>query len=414
MSFFGSFRKSKPDLRVAIDVGSHSIKALVFHAPKTPALPKIIKKLAVKLPAAYDPKRTALKFREFLFFIVKDLGRVPGRITAAFEPSLAGHTLATWIFRPGGGKPRPLIAEYYNTRQNSAGDGPAPRAQDIPKERGKIVSRENIAAYFQNLFAEHSDPGRALLAYPLGLLVNGYPVAKIRKQKLEGVKEIGFRTLLLNFPDEAGMILAEAKESLGGLPLEFIPLAVVFKEAAAGSLGITDALFVNVGGEETTLTFLREREITHIGSFSFGTRRFLRGISKIASVSLEEAEDVKRRYAPGSAGEAKKAELRDFLRQEAGFWKKMFLAELEAAYHLGPLSPLVFLLGEGANLAEIGEALRSRDWFGNFSYAASPQVRILTAEGIFGGNTLGGFLQGPEETGLASLVIYSTCHEPVF
>ena len=67
----------------------------------------------------------------------------------------------------------------------------------------------------------------------------------------------------------------------------------------------------------------------------------------------------------------------------------------------------VLLFGGGAYLPEIVSILRGTDWLGGFSYHTVPEVKILEASNFFQGNSLGGFLQGPEDVGLASLVIYS-------
>lgn len=43
------------------------------------------------------------------------------------------------IIEGRGSKPRPLTTGHYAPQQSNAGDSPAPRAQGIPKERGKEV-----------------------------------------------------------------------------------------------------------------------------------------------------------------------------------------------------------------------------------------------------------------------------------
>lgn len=382
MAISGLFRKPKMPLYAVIDVGSHSIKTVVSEMPRaslaTGAVPKIIKKTVVKLPASFELPLLVVKLREILFAMVRGLERVPEKITIGIGPSIGSLNYVKWNIRPTGGE--------------------------------RIISEKELNRYFQNLFEQHRDSSQALLAYPLEIFANGYSVSDKEKfPVLERVltKEIVFQTLAITFLPEAGAALADAKRSLGGLPIEFVPVIAAEKRAMVRLLKISDALLVDVGGEDTVVALLKEKQLVQISSFPLGVRHFLRGIAKIASISPEEAEDVKRQYVQGLTTEASRNALRDFLIKESDLWKQMFLQELDIFYSQGPLPKDVLLYGDGAHLPEIAGILRSPDWITNFSYVESPEVRVSSGESIFGGDTLGGFVQGPEDLGLASLMVYS-------
>ncbi|MBI2640651.1 MAG: hypothetical protein HYW91_02035 [Candidatus Sungbacteria bacterium] len=403
MAWYDLFRRESPNLRAVIDVGSHSIKTVVFSAggarlpvgqgsvfggemsgniavPK----PKIIKKTAFKFSSAPDPARVVTQLREILFSTLKELGRVPSVITIALGAYLADTSLATWTV--GG---------------------------NLPKKNS--VSRRELGIYFQNLFEQKHDSGRALVAYPLGVLMNEYRIIPRSAQEKIPVKgAVGFQTMLLYFQGEIGTALASAKQSLGGLPIEFMPLAATYQESIPKGLGIADAFLIDIGGEETALALLKDGAIAQVASFPFGAHHFVRGTAKTLSISFDEADDLKRQYAAGGVGVVKKSELGLFLKEEAEHWKKMFLSSLDSFYATGPLPARVLLFGGGAYLAEIADAVRKPDWIGGFSYVSSPEVQILRAENFFGGETLGGFLTGPEDAGLASLIVYSRDHAPLF
>ena len=217
-----------------------------------------------------------------------------------------------------------------------------------------------MGIYFQNLFEENRNSKRASLVYPLGLLVNGYTATPEVIERTSAV-EVGFKTLVLSFPETVGARLTEMRQSLGGLPIEFIPMAAALKESVTFSLGLKDAFLVDVGGEETTLILLKGGEVGQIVSFAVGAHHFLRGLAKISGTSLEEAESKKRQYVQGLASEKVRLQLQEFLRQEAEAWKKEFLAKLDYFYHLGPLPPKILLLGGGAHLPEIASILRGKD-----------------------------------------------------
>lgn len=386
MSFFGLLSTKKRPIQMVVDVGSHAIKALLFEKPDHQiqdkfgqgVLPRIVKKMFFKLPISGDQARILARLREFLFTAVKEFGRVPEKIVIAIGPNLVDETLSLWTIHPPGS--------------------------------GRKISKHELGVYFQNLFEENRDSKRASLAYPFGFLVNGYTATPGVIERVNAA-EIGFKTLVLSFPETVGAKLTEMKQSLGGLPIEFVPMAAALKEAGTFSLGFQDVFLIDVGGEDTTLLLLKGGEVVGVVSFTLGAHHFLRGLAKISGTSLEDAESRKRQYVQGLVSEKVRSQLQEFLRQESEVWKKEFLFRLDYFYHLGPLPPKVFLLGGGAYLPEISEILRGTDWLGNFSYTTVPEVKILDAASFFQGNSLGGFLQGPEDAGLASLIIYSLRHE---
>ena len=398
---FGLLRKQKLKMRIAIDVGSHTIKALVFQGNEHNPNPAVIKKSIIHLPQAqpdttltlgalrseieeqmlHKATKTAAKLRELIFSLIREIEQVPEKITIGLGPHLAAYTLETW--------------EIGRTR------------------REKKISHAELVTYFTNLFDSHRDPHYSMIAYPLEFLANGYRV-DTRDLTVSGVHELTFKTLLLKFSHDVGIILTESKQTLGGMPIEFVPLIVAHKEAFVNVLNVKDAFLIDVGGDYTELVLLKDGFIAQFSSFPVGAQHFLTGIARMASVPIKEADDLKRQYVQGLMNEQKSKKIHDFLVQESEIWKTRFSGSLDSFYHAGPIPKQVFLFGGGAYLNEIGSILRAPDWFKNFSYTQSPLIRILDASAFFEGSTKAGFLQGPEDVGLASLAIYSLLHEPLF
>lgn len=121
-----------------------------------------------------------------------------------------------------------------------------------------------------------------------------------------------------------------------------------------------------------------------------------------------------REYAEGAAHLGLPAAVPDACREAAGEWKRMFVRALDAFYATGPLASQVLLTGGGSRLAEIRREAQASDWLGGFSFSRTPSVRVLDGAAFFGGDTLGGNLNGPEDAGLAALMIYSLRHHPLF
>ena len=96
--------------------------------------------------------------------------------------------------------------------------------------------------------------------------------------------------------------------------------------------------------------------------FPMGVGLFVKGIAKIAGVSLEEAEDQRRQYLQGITDPARREKLTQFLSGESEEWKKKFLETRESFYHIGLLPEDVVLFGGGAEMPEIRTILRDPEW----------------------------------------------------
>lgn len=372
-----------------MDMGSHAIRGVVFAVSDPGETPRVLKKIVYKFPQSLRMEKSGHRLHEFLFSLIKSLEKVPTKIIIALSPNAGECTLAYW-----------------------------------KAVQPKITTAMELRKQFQNLFEINQDQNKALMAYPLELMVNGYPASRVLAgipngsrdwyKHLQGAEEIVFRTMLVHLPDEISADLKDTKESLGGMPIEFVPRLAVYKESIVGALKIPDLFLVEVGGEETTLALIKNKELVQFRSFPLGSRYFFRSIARRFDVSFGAAEDLKRQYSQGLLGEAKRSQLKEFLLKKVEEWEKLFLEGLKDFYPPGPMPADVALTGEGALMLEITAIVKSSGWFSEFSYAGIPKVRVLAAENVFTGDTSGGFLREPQEFALASLVFYSLHHKPLF
>lgn len=414
-----------------IDVGSHALKVIVFNKGDSASLdlPKPVKKVFMNLPVAFNksakPVRTGVsrmadgsvtlppdisgitvksrmsangvksagvgnnalfiahKLRELIFFLVKELERVPAELIVGVSPSFSESVLETWS----------------TTNVGSL----------------KTASRSEVGRIFQTLFKEHQEDKNVIFVTPVEILINGYAVSldKVPIYFSNGspIQEISFRTLVLRFPEEAGKQILGLQRSFGGLKIDYIPLVAAHATSISTVMSVEDALIVDIGGEETTLSLLFRRKLRAVTYFSLGVHHFLRNIAETMSVSFEEAEDLKRQYAQDVLPEAKKTVIQDIFAKEAVSWENLFMSALESFFALEPLPREVFVIGGGAYIQELISVLRKPDWMKRYSHVSSPVIRIASAQSFFEGNSLNGFLQGPEEAGLASLMLYSLYHQ---
>jgi len=382
MALFGLFKKREAGFSLVIDIGSHAIKALMSRGSND-LVPRVLKKMAVRLRVPFSFQEAFEHLHEILFAMVQEAGKVPLRVVVGLGPELAHISSAFWrIPRTG---------------------------------RGKHIRREELLGYFSNLCRQQGSPRQEGIIYPLRLFANGYPVEgeALLCHDASRVVELGFQVLALTYGSAQAEALRKLRQMWGGLPIEYVPLAIASQEAIA-SLGMEEALFVDIGGGFTTLLLIKEKTIAELAAFPMGAHDFVRGIAHIARIPWREAEDLKRQYAQGVVNEATKRRLQEFLTESAEVWEHLFLEALESFYKVGPLPEGVVLGGGGAYLPEIQSVLRKSDWLGKFSSYAVPKMQFMEGWRLFGGRSLEGHIQGPEDAGLASLMVYACTHRSVW
>ena len=380
--------KKRPRVRGVVDVGSDTIKALLFEVNED-GTPRPIEKFVWELPAAYSVVRLAQKIRENVFAMVRRVERVPEEILVAFGPTVAECVTSTWRI--------------------------------LPQKYGGVLTRADIRNYWRGLIAENTDLRRAMIAAPIGFAVNGYPLIWGENWVSEEilpygeVREISFRTLALYMTVENGAMFAEIKSSLGGMPVEFLPLVVAENEAIALSLGVREALVADIGGDETSLFMIREGRLAEVRFMPMGAKRFASELAKKnGREDLVESQRAMHQYVQGMGDPRSRALSAEAASRAAGQWKALFRRGLEAFYAAGALPETVLLAGGGARFPELRRVLQASDWLGAFSHTDTPVLRLLDGAAFFNGDTLGGHLGGGEDVGLASLVIYSLSHQPIF
>lgn len=380
----GFLLRHKQDIHVVMDVGSDAIRAFAYEAPVAGALPKPAGKFVWDIPASTSAIRLVRKVQESISALMRALARPPSRITVGLGPEIAECTLQSW-------------------------DG------DVA-DRGTFLSRDDIRASYRGLFEKNASLRRAIIVAPAELLVNGYPLVWEENWKSDealrrkNIKDVKFMTMALTMPTEAGLLFGEIKNSFGGVAIEYLPLVIAEKEAIVRAFGMRDALIVDVRWHATACIAVKDGRFAGVGFTPFGMRRFVDLLARATGRAHHEAHDMLRRRAQSVGG----ADVPSVV-ETAGEWKKFLIRTFDSiAVGAGPLPDQVIVLGPGAELPEIRNVLLAGDWLGAFSHAERPRLRAVDGAAFSGGDTLGGHLAGFEDAGLASLMVYSLYHKPIF
>ena len=400
MTFRSFFRSKTVPLTAVAEVNSDAIRVIVFEegfirsAPGIP-VPIIIKKLIFPVAStSHMPVRIAIALRESLFTMVKQLGRVPQRITIAIGGDMAEQSLTTWSIRP------PVSLRF--------------------------ISRNDLEIYFKNLLEQQRVQGeKVLLVYPTDIMVNGYSLLALphapatEKDRFRsggsislspGVRDIVFHIVQSLFAPDVGSILTEARRGLGGMPIEFVPIPVVVAEATCRVVDASQVLLIEINRFSTTVTFVDDCVVRGVASFAHG---YTQWVDAVAKRYRANAENLLQQYAGGMVTAAERSLLESILPKEIDRWNAALKEALETFYPLGPLPADIRLFGVGATVPEVSVLLRSSEAILNCIATRNPSIRILTGESMFSGNTFGGAIGGPAEVGIASLIYFSLYHRPV-
>ncbi len=381
MSLFGTLRNKQARVGMVVDVGAYSMKAIMFDTDGT-APPRVIKKIFTKLPVSGDSIRVTRFLHELLFNAAKVLGKVPDAITIGVGPPFAPYVL------------KPLVARLEGKRHSFEG--------------------MRLTEIYQNLVLSGSDTFGEF-PHPLAVYANGWhlPLTELRGHAFASVKELAFPALFLQLIPEAMEALVQTQKMLGGIPIEYVPLALAYQEAIKKVFRLQDFFLIDVGERHTMLMRVREGAIVQSVSTPHGLWNFAKAISKTHSLSMEEAVEIRNHYVEESIDRVPKG-TQETLSKEMTMWRSAFMMTLDRFYRIGPFSEEVILCGGGARLPEIRAFLLEGEWMRGFSHFDRPTLRVVEGRALFEGDSLGGHLQGPEEFGLGSLIIYSLYYAPLF
>lgn len=382
----GFFKKNQIPVFAVVDAGGNAIKGVIFEAPvsggashaiSTP--PRIRGKFVWDLPLSCPPARRVKKIKDNVLDMVGKAGLVPQRIVIALGPEVGEYSLQNWT---AVSNQSPISAAY-------------------------------IRGEYDRLFREHTEAHRTMVVSPIETLVNDYPWIEgaqpsgRRPQNTAAYHdEIRFRVWVLYLSLENGALFGDLKNNFSGISVSFVPLMIAEHDAITHRTAIRDAFVIDVGEETTAMVSIREGRIAHAAFMPCGIRRMAEIAVKKSSYSPREARMIIRSYGEGHASGAARDIASAAAIGAAAEWKIHFLRALDGFYSTGPLSSAVLLTGGGARFSEIRAAVSERDWIGKFSHAEEPKVQVVSGATFLGGNTLGGYLQGPEDTGIAALMSY--------
>jgi hypothetical protein len=388
MSWFarGFFRRVKRRHFIAIDIGSNTaIRSLRFEETETEAT--VIKKLHFELPFREEERALipliSEHLRRLIFQYLREIGHVPDGILIG----LGNHFTFNEMAVARSERHKPEMAVHERELQELL-------ANFLETHRTKILG-------------EHGYTLAHLM--PFRITIDGYPVETLTRETRGRVIEIA---LFATYADEAfWKVLYDLRSLLGGLELRFISDQAAVASALVAVLGIHDALIIKIGARMSEVSLLGDNAIRYTGQFDSGGDDVTTALAKRMKIDRADAERMKQQWGLLQLPEATHIALNDALRAAAANWAEQLVKLLKSEEKFS-IPERVYLLGGGARLSVIRDALNSLPWFNELTFLESLDIHSLGAEdiasAIFRNTALP--LSGPEEVSLAALAWRLSSH----
>ena len=174
-------------------------------------------------------------------------------------------------------------------------------------------------------------------------------------------------------------IAAELNLDLLAITVE--PYAVA-RSMAFEDGGDFNAIFIDIGGGTTDIAVVKDGGVIGTKMFTLGGRTFTKRLSQSLNVSFNEAEEIKLAYAADRLERQSHKIVQEAMKSDAEVWLSGIALTLGEFYDLDMLPSKILLCGGGSHLPEIKQALDSKKWHRDLSFARRPQVSFLMPKNV--------------------------------
>jgi len=366
-----SKKKKKPELDVglSLDIGTEFVKALIFE--------KTGKEKATVIGIGRQRQRLG----DMQGGSVADIAGVINNCQLAIEKAerMSGVDSAQTVIGIAGELVKGTTTTVHYTRKD-------PERKINLSEMEDIINRVQERSFTQ---------AKEVLAWETGhdkldiRLVN----SSIVDVQIDGYKvtnPIGFQgkeVVIGIFNAFAPMVHLGALQTISdSLELDLLSIAAE-PYAVARSIGLEDkpdfsAVFIDVGGGTTDIAVVRNGGVEGTKMFAFGGRTFTKRIAEEHDLSFAQAEELKIEYSKGQLSEEETQAIKELLKKDVDVWLSGVELTLDDFSELEFIPAKILLCGGGSLLPDIEEALKTKDWQTNLSFAHSVTTDFIKVRDI--------------------------------
>lgn len=145
--------------------------------------------------------------------------------------------------------------------------------------------------------------------------------------------------------------------------------------------GTGSAIFIDVGGGGTDIAIVSNGSVMNTKMFGIGGRTFTKRLSIELNISSQEAEQLKFAYSADKLESKSKKIIETIIRDDIEIWLEGVVLAL-SEFKEKTLPTRIFLSGGGTYLPEIKEALNERKWYRKLPFASNPQASYITPKNL--------------------------------
>ncbi|MBU1119436.1 pilus assembly protein PilM [Patescibacteria group bacterium] len=360
--------KRSPDFALALDIGTHLIKALIFRVEDGKGVVigvgKEVQALGdMQSGAVSDIEGVVRSCEKAIAKAVEMCGEQPDQVVLGIAGELVKGSTTT--------------VNYERVKPKSKIDLP---------ELKNIIQKVQWKAFDQvrkqlSWETGHSEIDvRLINAAIVDVRIDGYRVTN----------PLGFQgkdVSISIFNAYAPLVHLGALETIASeLGLDILSITAE-PYAVARCMGVEDslefnAIFIDVGGGTTDIAVVRNGGLEGTKMYGLGGRAFTKRLSDMLSVSFEEAERIKIKYAYGKLPAEMMHRIKDSFESDCSVWVSGVELALEEFSQDDLLPSRILLCGGGSALPGIKTSLLSTGWAKDLAFAKKPKVHFIQPENV--------------------------------
>jgi len=205
--------------------------------------------------------------------------------------------------------------------------------------------------------------------------IDGYPLSGDRRGT---GREIIISALVSAWSEDFAGVADGLRANFPSADISFAPEAVLISDYIHLRRGATvSGVVVDIGARDSTLLLFDHGVLEDLWALPFGGEDISKAIAKELSITLVDAEQKKRQWIRGSIDAPVAKRIGHAASRVTDFWKREWGSILASRAATAVVLPHVYLLGMGALLPGLAEALSELEWLESFSAGAAGDVSLL-------------------------------------
>ena len=211
--------------------------------------------------------------------------------------------------------------------------------------------------------------------------IDGYKVSNPEKFQGKNLEVTVFNTFApLVHVGALETIATRLDYRLAGIIAEPFAIAKSIMSNEAYEFG---AVVVDIGGGTTDIALVRNGGIEGTKMFSLAGRNFTKSLARNFNISLAEAEELKLSYSRGEIKEAKE-QIQTILHNDIKLLAEGIEVALAKLANSEALPQKIYLCGGGSGLLNLKEEIKERELYEELPFFKKPELTLLTANDIKG------------------------------